>query len=243
MTTKQWLLAQSKLTYVMTGVVIVLAILFGINKCNSKRQQNADIDIRILQSENKALQANNTSLKTQLYAHKQREDSLWELVLANNERIALLNKKVNKLAANYATEIDRLEALPDDEAVVEFLDNSNCPATPILKHDSSYMIPICPIRTYNNIKAGYDMQTDVNLLLQKKVDEQSSKIYNLSSIVTERGNQISLLDSINGNHLQIETGLTNQVKAEHSKYKAQKRKTILVGIAGGVLLVGSLILP
>lgn len=242
---KEWL--KRPIVVGITVGVVALIIIIVISKCNSDRQQQNEVNNAVLQTENSQLSDANLALQQQLHAHKWIEDSLTEALKEKDKQLVKLDKKLAVMASNYATELNRVQELNDEDAVGLFLDNSDCGELPILRYkkdnDSGYIIPICPIRTYNDMKVGYDMLGDNNRLLQAKIVIYKGQVDDLTGIATQRGERIIILDSINKNHEEIETNLNKQIKNEKDNYKREKRRTALVGISGAILIVGALLIP
>ena len=237
-----WLKNQSKSMYIIAGIAVIVLILLSITKCNSKKQQNESITIAVLQHENATLLSNNASLEVTLKSYKDIEKKLQESINEKDNTIVQLDRKVSVIASNYATEVARVKTLSNDDVADLFLKESGCKNISIIKYDSSYIIPPCPLRTYVNIKMECDMQKSTNLILKDKIGTQLAKINDLYSIIGERGNQIIILDSINKGHKQIETNMNVALKEQYKMYRVQRRKTWFIGIGEAVLFGGVLYL-
>ena len=228
--------------YIIIGVAVLLAVLLlSIRNCSNNSIDDQNVISAVAQSKIDALVESNTILTNQNKVHQNAIDSLRTIIKAKDNRIASLNTRVATIALNYEKEKARLKLLPDDSAVAEFLDNAECGEQLIMKYDSLYLIDICPIRTYNDIRIGFDMQVDVNQILREKLGIQSSKNADLEGIIIVKDKQIASKDTIISNNNLVVAEKDNQIKAEHKKYKQQKVITWVTGGVGIVLLTLSLL--
>ena len=234
----KWLRSQPKQTWIIAVVAAILLLLLIMSQCNSKKIQQQNINNAVSQHEIENLQAENEQLKQQRNGSEAVSDSLLKRIKERDSKIVQLQGKVAVIALKYQSELNRLDKLSNDESVAEFLDQSDCGEIPVVKYDSLYLIPIEPIRQYNNIRAGFDMQVDVNKILVLRINEHVIKETLMDKVIGEKDYQLTLCDSINSNHTAIEVEKDKQIKGWQKKYKAEKRNKWIVGVAGVAVLVG-----
>jgi len=222
---------KNKPLLIAVAVLLLIGFLLSWHFINKARTA-ATVQIALSQHNEEELITQNENLQLQLHGHRVVEDSLWVLVKNQEYRIKQKDKMIVQKEKQYQDELNRLQLLTDDEAVSEFLDNAECGEQPILKYDSLYLIDICPLRSYNDIRAGFEAQTDVNTILRSKLQETTLKEVELNGIITERGNQIEKLNQVVENTDQIVQEKDKQIQVEHKKYVQQKVKTYLVGAVG-----------
>lgn len=228
---KLWLKSQTK--WIAVAIVIIIFLL--VYKCNTNQQHRQDINSAVSQHEIENLTGANQQLEQQITGHKAVIDSLWSEL---DKQVIKLKQKDAQLIQKdkeYKNELARLSGLSDNDAVAEFLDKSDCGEIDIKTFDDSlYLIPICPIRQYNDIRAGFYMQVDVNTILRSKLQEDTKNSLILNGIIIEKDKTISDLNTTVSNDNKIFSEKDKQIQAEHKKYDAQRRKTWMAWGVGAV---------
>ncbi len=217
--------------YIAVAALIIFGFLLSWHFVNKARTETK-VQTALSLHEVEELETRNETLQLQLLGHRVTEDSLWVLVKNQEYRIKEKDKQIQKKEKQYQAELNRLQLLTDDEAVSEFLDNAECGEIDIRMYDSLYLIPICPLRSYNDIRAGFNAQTDINTILRQKYAEQAENAVKLNGIITERGEQIKTLNEVVSNTELIVSEKEKQIQEEHKKYVQQKVKTYMVGAIG-----------
>jgi hypothetical protein len=238
---KQWFAGLPKLAYIIAVAVLIIVFLLSMRNCSNNRQDDQTVISAVAQSKIDQLQTDNDALKSSVKASQSAIDSLQTIIKTKDGKIATLNTKVAYIASNYEKEKNRLQLLTDNDAVAEFLDASDCGEQPIIKYDSMFLIDICPIRNANDIRAGFDMQVNVNQVLQDKLRISESKASDYNGIIAGKDKQLTDALQLNSNSEKIITEKDKQIVAEHKKFRQQKVKTWITGGIGVVLLTLAII--
>ncbi len=156
-----------------------------------------------------------------------------------------LKQKYAHISAKYEIERNKVMELTGSESVNLFLDKTEQPEFPVLKYsddqDSIYLIPLTSIEYANVAFVDLSEQIEVNVNLRKEVQTVYLSNQTLSKLVKSIDAENVLLQENNTKADLIIAEKDKQIKAENQKYKAQRVKTLVVGIAGAGLVVLSLI--
>jgi len=236
-------LMNNRIVQLVVLVIAVVGTIFLMMKCNSNSQDKRDVEIAVYKNNIEHLNKLIYDLaKDTAKIHKENKQ-LTESGKAKDKIIAQNNRKIINVTKAYEAQLAMLKEVDDDSAVAIFLDNAECGPLPIMKYgDSGYVIPICPIRNYNDLKVGFDMQIDVNSILRNNIEVLISKSDDQQKIINNNNEEIRALnkiivvkDEINEN----EKGIGESWK---DKYKAEKRKVWIVGATGAGIIIGILAL-
>jgi cell division protein FtsB len=220
-----------------TALIVLLAVVFVFNKCNSNKLNERNTDIAVSQNENENLQSVNASLENQIVGYLNTQDSLLQCIREKDVQLIRKEKEKSLIALKYATEKDRVKQLPNDSAVGLFLDRADCTECPVVKYDNDYLVPVDPIRFYNDMAVGFDELASMSLILQSESSIKTMQIKELNSLCNAKDSQIAALTRINENHVLIEAEKDKQVTAQEKKYKAERRKLIVTKVVAGAVIV------
>lgn len=209
---------------------------FLVNRCDTDIQDDATVVDAISQHQIEYLQAANQALNEQIIGYKATQDSLLLNITRLKKELVQKEMQRAEIALKYAKEKARVKKLPNDSAVGYFLDRADCSECPILKYDSSYLVEIDPIRFYNDLAVGFDEQVAINASLRCENDIQRIVIGDLTGLCISKDQQIAALNSINSNHVLVDSEKDVRIEAWRSKYKAEQRRHIVTKIVGGAVI-------
>jgi hypothetical protein len=211
-------------------------------KVMNNQQQKYDLDTAVLKDRSETLEATNAELEIQITGHKAVSDSLVSTIRTQNIVLDRYKTKYAVIALKYETERNRVKEVTDDEAAGIFLDRADCSEVPVLKYDSNYLIPIEPIRFYNDVLIGFDEQVETNRTLRGEVYDKGVQIVNYERLTTEQKATILAQTELNRNTSQMLMNSDKQLANTEKKLKRERVKKYVVGVVGlvGMVVVGML---
>lgn len=223
---------------------LILAIIVILIACriitNIKHNQNttnavAQSEINRLAWENSQLLKDTTALHDQNRS-LQADNSYLISALSASEA------KRSQIALKLEIEHSKLSKESDSGTVRRFLNETGYKSLLVQKYDSLYMVPASSAKQSNIERASLSAAVSDNSELIKQSDMKGVVIKNLSTVVDNKDKEITILSGVIHNHLEIESALKSQVKAEHRKYVGQRVKTWIVGGVGVAILTGVILI-
>ena len=183
-----------------------------------------------LESDNAVLLSDTTAIHT---SNRALESDNSYLIAALHQSEA----KRSQIALKLEIERSKLSAESDSGTVRRFLDQTGYKSLPVQKYDSLYLIPASSAKQSNIERAELAASGESNRELTGQIGMQSGHINNLNAEVSNKDKEITILNSVNENHVTIESELKSEVKAERKKFRGQRVKTVLVGIGGVIGII------
>jgi len=222
---------------IFIAVVALFAMTFLIlytNKCIQDNTQNNIQDNHLLIERLQSQIAQDSLMKI---GYKGMNKDLMADIEQYKVLLSKEKKKVAVIALKYANELKRVQSLPDDSAVGLFLDVADCGELPIMKYDSMYLIPIDPIRVYNDLAVGFNEQVEVNRSLNTQITIQDSVITRQSKVIQNDSIVLALTESSITKIRQEQQYQSEQLKLSTKLLRKQKERT---AVAWGVCAVTNL---
>jgi len=222
------------------GIALVAIIMM---KVTSNQQAQFNETNAVLRDRSETLQATNEQLENQITGHKAVSDSLISTIRTQNIVLDRYKTKYAVIALKYETERNRVKEVTDDEAAGIFLDRADCSEVPVLKYnDSAYLIPIEPIRFYNDVLIGFDEQVETNRTLRGEVYDKGVQIVNYEKLTMEQKATIQAQTELNRNTSVMLSNAEKQIANTEKKLKRERVKKYVVGVVGlvGIVVAGVL---
>ena len=226
------------------AILLILVASYVVTKCNSSKQGRLEISNAELQGKNEILESYLLILQGQLNVHIAAEDSLYVRVKEQDSMLTLTKSKYAVIARKYDLERSKVKELTNDSAVGLFLDRADCSEVPVVKYENDYIVPVEPIRFYNDLAVGFDEQVSVNENLRNENTIKDMKIRSLESICSNKEDQVQVLTKIIATKDQIiankDTAIGNDkklIRAEHRKVIASRIAGIAYGVVSTAVLV------
>jgi len=216
------------------GIALVAIIMM---KVTSNQQAQFNETNAVLSDRSETLEATNEALENQIIGHKAVSDSLISTIRTQNIVLDRYKTKYAIIALKYETERNRVKEVTDDEAAGIFLDRADCSEVPVLKYDSNYLIPIEPIRFYNDVLIGFDEQVETNRTLRGEVYDKGVQIGNYERLTTEQKETILAQTELNRNTSLMLSNAEKQIANTEKKLKRERVKKYVVGVVGLVWIV------
>jgi len=216
------------------GIVLVAIIMM---KVTSNQQAQFNETNAVLRDRSETLQATNEQLENQITGHNAVSDSLLANIRTQSNVLLQYQRKYAVIALKYETERNRVKEVTDQEAVEIFLDRADCSEVPVLKYDSNYLIPIEPIRFYNDVLIGFDEQVETNRTLRGEVYDKGVQIVNYERLTTEQKETIQAQTELNRNTSIMLSNAEKQIANTEKKLKRERVKKYVVGVVGLVWIV------
>jgi hypothetical protein len=231
----RWL--NENLKFVLIGLALLLLTSFLVTKCQNHRQQDATVGDAVAQNEIKNLRADLAALKKEKDRFLAAADSLLRQIDAQDKLLIQIRAERAQIALNLDKEKQRRHKLTNDSAVGLFLDRADCSECPVVKYDQDYIIPVEPIRFYNDLSADFDTELLDNISLRKENTVQATKINGLDMLCSNKDHQIAILEQQNSKNIDIQAEQNKQLQSEKDRYKAEHRKLVVTKIVAGVIIV------
>jgi len=225
-----------KRNQILLIIVAGLILAFVVFKITSSIQKkNADIDMAVLKSENKYLQAQSYAYEQSIFNITTLNKALQDTISRNKVLIQAERQKRYTDNVKYQDSLNSLSKLSNNEQMAKFLGNSYPVKT--FGDSSHFITPIEPVKRANVIA----IENESNKLQVQSLTRENSKL----SENTGRLEQVVENDSISKVAMsgqlsvskEIEANLTEQVKAENKLYRVEKRKRTVSQIIGIAELV------
>lgn len=208
----------------LTALFLCAGIMIAVSKCTEPKPNDNHLAIELLKQ-----RIVDDSLR--IIGYKALNASLQSNIKQSDKEIIKERRKRAVIEAKYAEQLARVQHLPDDSAVGLFLDKSDTGEHSILMYDSLYLIPIEPIRAYNDLAVGYDYLAESNQSLIRESLIQSQEIKDLKNVIQNDSVIVSNLENIIKGHNQ----LNGICVGENERLKKQLRKQkFRTGVAWGV---------
>ena len=215
-------------------VLVILLLLLFLSKCSTSNQANQDTVSAVAQNRIENLESNISILESENYVFRMAQDSLLQRNNELSKEIFQKEAKIAQIASNYAELKNKVKELPNDSAVGLFLDRADCSEFPVLKYDADYIMPIEPIRFYNLMAVDFDEVKETAFVLMQQYKSRSEQVELLNKVIDSKGRETTNLNLIINDKDGIIIQKDKQIVSGKKQLKAQKFKTVLVGI-GGVL--------
>jgi len=224
-----------KQTLIILAVsVIAIAIIW---KLFSDSQKRNEISSAVAQDRIENLESNVAQLEEMNIGFHAVQDSLIQRNKTLSKDIDRERKKYAVIALKYEIERSRVKELPDDSAVGLFLDVADCSEVPVMKYDSAYIIPIEPIRFYNDAIVSMDELKEVNQVLKHEAGLKQLLIDSQGQVIISQDQEKKNLNEIINDKDKIIQNKTTQVDAGEKKYRKQVIKTYIAVGVGAVAVV------
>jgi len=225
-------------TMLLSGVILALLIYILVARgCDSTTDQ--DVISAVAQNQIENLQANVVDLENQNTGYHAVQDSLLKFNRALSSLLVKERKKYAVIEAKYSEEKQRIKELPNDSAAALFLDRADCSEFPVMLYDSTYLIPIEPIRFYNLLAVDFDQAKETNIVQKKELIIQAVQINSLIKISDNKSDQIIALNKLVDTHKLVIAEKDKQLAATQKKMKVQKLYhfgLVAVALAVGIAL-------